>query len=71
MTTNTTLSRETLDRLLAHPETPRLSLYQPTHRHHPDNAQDSIRFGNLVKRLEASLAKRCTIFSEPVSSMPK
>lgn len=36
-------------------EAPCLSLYQPTHRHHPDNKQDPIRFGNLVKELEASL----------------
>ncbi len=34
---------------------PCLSLYQPTHRHHPENAQDPIRFRNLVKTLEASL----------------
>ena len=36
-------------------EPPYLSLYQPTHRHHPENQQDSIRFGNLVKELEKSL----------------
>ncbi len=36
-------------------EAPCLSLYQPTHRHHPDNRQDPIRFGNLVKELEESL----------------
>jgi len=34
---------------------PCLSLYQPTHRHHPENQQDVIRFGNLVKELEHSL----------------
>lgn len=34
---------------------PCLSLYQPTHRHHPDNRQDPIRFKNLVKTLEGSL----------------
>jgi len=34
---------------------PCLSLYQPTHRHHPENKQDVIRFGNLVKSLEQSL----------------
>jgi len=38
-------------------ETPCLSLYQPTHRHHPDNQQDPIRFKNLVKTLEQSLRK--------------
>lgn len=39
-------------------ETPCLSLYQPTHRQHPDNAQDPIRFRNLVKQLEASLRQQ-------------
>ncbi|MEX0915148.1 MAG: hypothetical protein WDZ60_04580 [Wenzhouxiangellaceae bacterium] len=39
-------------------EPPCLSLYQPTHRYHPDNEQDPIRFGNLVKKLEASLRQR-------------
>ena len=34
---------------------PCLSLYQPTHRHHPENLQDPIRFRTLIKRLEASL----------------
>ena len=27
---------------------PCISLYQPTHRRHPDNQQDPIRFRNLV-----------------------
>ena len=36
-------------------EPPCLSLYQPTHRHHPDNQQDPIRFRNLVKGVEESL----------------
>ena len=36
-------------------EPPCLSLYQPTHRRHPENQQDPIRFRNLVKELEASL----------------
>jgi hypothetical protein len=37
---------------------PCLSLYQPTHRHHPDNQQDPIRFRNLVKALEQSLSQQ-------------
>jgi len=37
---------------------PCLSLYQPTHRQHPDNQQDPIRFGNLVKALEESLLQQ-------------
>ena len=42
---------------IAH-DAPCLSLYQPTHRHHPDNLQDVIRFKNLVKQLELSLRKK-------------
>lgn len=34
---------------------PCLSVYQPTHRTHPANQQDPIRFGNLLKKLEESL----------------
>ena len=37
---------------------PCLSLYQPTHRHHPDNQQDPIRFRNLVKAMEESLRQQ-------------
>jgi hypothetical protein len=39
-------------------EAPCLSLYQPTHRHYPDNQQDPIRFRNLVKTLEQSLRQK-------------
>ncbi len=34
---------------------PCLSLYQPTHRHRPENLQDPIRFRNLLRELESSL----------------
>ncbi len=37
---------------------PHLSLFQPTHRRHPENRQDPIRFRNLVARLETSLSSR-------------
>jgi len=37
---------------------PCLSLYQPTHRSHPDNRQDPIRFENLVRSLGASLGQK-------------
>ncbi|MGH7933126.1 MAG: hypothetical protein ACREQN_08140 [Candidatus Binataceae bacterium] len=43
---------------LSAPEPPCLSLYQPTHRHHPDNQQDPIRFRNLLKTLEESLRQK-------------
>ena len=39
-------------------EPPCLSLYQPTHRRHPENQQDPIRFRNLVKALEESLVQK-------------
>ncbi len=42
---------------IRHPS-PCLSLYQPTNRRHPENAQDPIRFRNLVKVLESSLRKK-------------
>ena len=49
------LTPESLAELVSAQQPPCLSLYQPTHRHHPDNQQDPIRFGNLVKQLAASL----------------
>jgi len=39
-------------------EPPCLSLYQPTHRHHPENQQDPIRFRNLVKAIGESLGQK-------------
>ena len=39
-------------------EPPCISLYQPTHRHHPDNEQDPIRYRNLRRRLELSLKQK-------------
>jgi hypothetical protein len=39
-------------------EPPCLSLYQPTHRHHPENQQDPIRFRNRVRALEESLGQK-------------
>lgn len=44
--------------LLDNSDPPYLSLYQPTHRHHPDRQQDPIRFKNLVKTLEESLPQQ-------------
>jgi hypothetical protein len=49
---------EFLKEILEPRESPCLSLYQPTHRHHPDNQQDPIRFRNLVKALEGSLQQK-------------
>ncbi len=52
------LTRESLAELVTAQQAPCLSLYQPTHRHHPGNQQDPIRFGNLVKQLETSLLQK-------------
>ena len=51
------LNRDFMAGLFDNPKPPCLSIYQPTHRHHPDNQQDLIRFRNLVKALEQSLQK--------------
>ncbi|MEO8217728.1 MAG: hypothetical protein ABI718_11660 [Acidobacteriota bacterium] len=39
-------------------EPPCISLYQPTHRHYPGNQQDPISYRNLLRELEASLARK-------------
>ncbi len=44
--------------LAAHSALPCLSLYQPTHRHHPGNQQDPLRFRHLIQELEQSLEKK-------------
>jgi hypothetical protein len=51
----TLLTIESLAELASVQQPPCLSLYQPTHRHRPENQQDQIRFRNLVKELETSL----------------
>jgi hypothetical protein len=49
------LTQASLAELVSFQGSPCLSLYQPTHRSHPDNQQDPIRFRHLVKALETSL----------------
>jgi len=39
-------------------EPPCISIYQPTHRGHPENKQDPIRFRNPVKSIEESLRQK-------------
>ena len=50
-----TLTQASLAEVVAFQGRPCLSLYQPTHRRHPENQQDPIRFRHLVKALESSL----------------
>lgn len=53
-----TLTPASLAELASLSGRPCLSLYQSTHRHHPDNQQDPIRFHHLVEALETSLLKQ-------------
>jgi len=53
-----TLTPASLAELVSFAGGPCLSLYQPTHRRHPDNQQDPIRFRHLVKALETSLLQQ-------------
>lgn len=46
------------DDLLLKNEESSISLYQPTHRHGPENQQDLIRFKNLIKKIEKSLSEK-------------
>ena len=44
--------------LLSDREPPCISLYQPTHRNHPENQQDPIRYRNLLTEMENSLRQK-------------
>ena len=52
------ITNQGLQALLLQEQMPGLSLYMPTHRNHPDNQQDPIKFKNLIRLLEASLLQR-------------
>jgi hypothetical protein len=54
----TTLSPAALAELASFATPPCLSLYLPTHRHHPDNLQDPIRYRHGLDALEASLRQQ-------------
>lgn len=54
----TSLNKELVQELLAASGSPCLSLYIPTHRSHPENLQNPVRFKNLIKELEASLLSK-------------
>jgi peptide subunit release factor 1 (eRF1) len=53
-----TLTNELLKELLLEKHEHCISLYIPTHRKHPENQQDVIRFKNLLKELKESLQKK-------------
>lgn len=52
------LTNDLITELLGDHQSPCVSLYQPTHRHHPENQQDPIRFRNLLKEVEQSLLEK-------------
>jgi len=52
------LNPQALAELDAFATPPCLSLYQPTHRHHPENKQDPIRFRQGIEALSISLRQR-------------
>jgi hypothetical protein len=54
----TLLTIESLAKLATVHHPPFFSLYQPTHRRYPDNRQDPIRFGNLVRKMGESLRQK-------------
>jgi len=59
------LTADHLNELLGEHEPPCISLYQPTHRHHPDNQQDPIRFRNLLGEMENSLRQQYPTWEVP------
>lgn len=52
------LSNTLIQELLAVNDAPCLSIYMPTHRKHPENLQDAIRFKNLMRELKESLLQK-------------
>ena len=52
------ISTEQLTGLIGTREPPCISLYQPTHRRHPENQQDPIRYRNLLVEMETSLQEK-------------
>lgn len=51
------ISRDKIRTLLGDQKPPCISIYLPTHRHHPGNQQDPIRYKNLLRSAEESLAR--------------
>lgn len=52
------ITTDQLHELLVAHEPPCISLYQPTHRRHPDNQQDPIRYRNVLGVMETSLREK-------------
>ncbi|MGK2863024.1 MAG: hypothetical protein ACSLE0_13905 [Chitinophagaceae bacterium] len=52
------LNKQTIQELASGASTTCLSLYMPTHRSHPENLKDPIKFKNLLKQLDESLSQQ-------------
>ncbi len=52
------ITPQQLSHLIETHEPPCVSLYMPTHRNHPENRQDPIRYRNLLKEMNHSLLQR-------------
>ena len=52
------LTQELINELLSVKVAPCISLYMPTHRIHPENIQDTIRYKNLVRQVKESLTEK-------------
>jgi hypothetical protein len=68
------ITEKLIQELLQVHQAPCLSLYMPTHRHHPDNQQDPLRLKNLLNEAEQSLSKKYSSeeihkFLEPVNKL--
>ncbi len=50
-------AREQLAAFFVEQPSPCVSIYLPTHRRHPENQQDPIRFKNMLQRLENTLSQ--------------
>jgi len=52
------ITTKQITELLTQQESPCVSLYQPTHRNHPENQQDPIRYRNMLREIEASIQEK-------------
>ncbi len=68
------LTHNKLQELMTAPRSPCVSIYQPTHRHFPDNQRDPIAFKNVLWEVEDSLKQKfrnrdIQPFLEPLRSL--
>jgi hypothetical protein len=52
------ITKDSLKIVLADHDPPCISLFMPTHRRHPENQQDPVRYRNLIRELESLLVRQ-------------